>query len=107
MPIWKSRVSSHEKGALTKFFDMRKEGKCVKHWWFNCKVRSLLIMPYPLSYYTLSLKVFADIIEYLYEEKLRRVKSHQQLYVPLLRTFMQSLYESTKKELSRLSICVT
>ena len=107
MPTRKNKFSSHGKGPLAKFFDMRKEGKCVKRWWFNCKVRSLLIMPPPLSCYTLGLKVFVDIIECLYKEKLRRVKSHQLLYVPLLRTFIQSLYESAKKELSHLRICVT
>ena len=60
-----------------------------------------------LSYHKDGLKVIADVPKYPSEEKPAQLKSHHQLYVPLLRNSMQSLYESAKEELSHLKIWVT
>ena len=59
-----------------------------------------------LSYHKDGLKVIADVPKYPSEEKPAQLKSHHQLYVPLLRNSMQSLYESAKEELSHLKIWV-
>ena len=56
-----------------------------------------------LSYHADGLRVFVDVIEYPFEDKLTQLKSHQQLYVPLLRNSLQSLYKSAKMALSHLS----
>ena len=42
-----------------------------------------------LSYHIDGLKVFVDVVEYPFKEKLTQLKRHQSLYVPLLRKFMQ------------------
>ena len=60
-----------------------------------------------LSYHKDGLKVIVDVTRYPSEEKPAQLKSHHQLYVPLLRNPMQSLYESAKEELSHLKIWVT
>ena len=60
-----------------------------------------------LSYHKDGLKVIVDVTKYPSEEKPAQLKIHHQLYVPLLRNPMQSLYESAKEELSHLKIWVT
>ena len=101
-----------EKELYTIFLDKRKEGKRVKSWWFNSKARELVKEKYPvkrplLSYHTDDLRVFVDVIKYFSEERLAQLKSHQKLYVLLLRNSMQRLYKSAKEELLHLRIWIT
>ena len=72
-------------------------------WW----KKSILKKRPPLSYITDGLRAFVEIAEFRSEGKLAQLKSHQQLYVPLLRTSMQILDESEKEELSHLRNWVT
>ena len=63
-------------------------------WW----KKSILRKRPPLSYHTDGLRIFVDVIGYPFEEKLTQLKSHQQLYVPLLKDSIMS--KSTKEEFS-------
>ena len=79
---------------------------------FNAKAMELVKEKYPdePSIFELSQRWFEGYCrrsKISYEEKLTQLKSHHQLYVPLLRDSMQSLYESAKEELSHLRIWVT
>ena len=100
----KAKFQGTEKELYTKFLDKRKKvtvssvgGLTPKHesWWN----KSILIKQPPLSYHTDGFRVFVDVIEYPSEENLTLLKSHQQLYVPLLRNSMQSLPRGHKREI--------
>ena len=108
----KTKFRVMEKEIYTKFIDMRIEDRRVKRRWCNSKTRELVNEKYPdeASPFKLSHKWvegFVHVMEYPSEEKLTQFKSHQQLYVPLLRTSMQSLYKSATEEPLYLRIWVT
>ena len=97
MEIWKSKI-------YAKFFDMLRECKRLKRWWFYFKAaRELVKEKYPEEASTFKLlywrfKGFCRH-KYPYEEKPMQPKSHQQLCVMLLRTFVNSFYRSEKESI--------
>ena len=77
MPIWKSKVSSHGKGTLHRYANGRWTCKVLV---FQLKASKLVKKKCPDEDVLEYLDVFVDVIEYLFEEKLRQLKSHQQHY---------------------------
>ena len=102
----KAKFPVMEKELYTKFFDMQKEGKLVKRWWFNSKARELMKEKYPdeASSFKLSHRWFEGFCR-RYRISLRR-KTHTALRTQL-RKSIQGLYESAKKKLSHIRTWVT
>ena len=68
-----------------------------------CWKKSILTKHPALRNHIDGLRVFVDVIQYLFEGKLMQLKCYQQFCIPLLRNSMQSLYKSAKEEFSQLS----
>ena len=114
----KAKFPVIEKELYTKFFDMRKEGKRVKHvcMCFNSKASELVKEKYSdeAPSFNLSHRRFKGFCKcyriFLWRttragkvtRSHQQLERHQQFYVPLLKNFMQILYKSAKEELSHL-----
>ena len=93
----KQNFQSWKRKYILSFFDMQKDGKYVKRWCLTPKQmswwkKSILTKRSTLSYHTNGLKVFVDVMEHPFEEKLTQLKSHQQLYVGLIRGQKRNFY---------------